>query len=140
MASTGLKIAFGVMIGVTLTGALLSHVSAPSQPSTSATSSRHVNESSPEPAPSQEVRPAPQRTSDNKATPAPEVVSDDSTAVAQAKGTVAFIIGLNGYHCVEIINVQDAGSGVYDVTCITDHHSHQATYMVNSETNDVAKI
>jgi hypothetical protein len=40
----------------------------------------------------------------------------------------------------KIVDANDAGSGVYDVTCITDHHGHQAIYMVNSRTNDVAKI
>jgi hypothetical protein len=64
----------------------------------------------------------------------------DAAAVSEAQGTVAFIIGLNGYHCIKVINTQDAGSGVYDVTCIIDHHGHQATYMVNSRTNDVAEI
>jgi hypothetical protein len=139
VASTGLKIAFGLVIGVTLTGALLSHVSAPPQPSTSVVTSGQVNESSPEPTP-QQAAPAPRAASDNESAPDMKTASEDPVAVAQAKGTVAFIIGLNGYHCIKIINVQDATSGVYDVTCITDHHGHQATYMVNSATNDVAKI
>jgi hypothetical protein len=64
----------------------------------------------------------------------------DAAQVSEAAGTVAFIIGLNGYHCIRVIDAQDAGSGVYDVTCVTDHHGHQATYMVNSRNNDVARI
>jgi hypothetical protein len=63
-----------------------------------------------------------------------------SADVEQAKGAVAFIIGLNGYHCIDVIDTQSAGSGVYDVTCIIDHHGHRATYMVNSRTNDVAEL
>jgi hypothetical protein len=63
-----------------------------------------------------------------------------SADVEKAEGTVAFIIGLNGYHCIKVIDAQAAGSGVYDVTCITDHHGHEATYMVNSRTNDVAEL
>ena len=75
----------------------------------------------------------------------PESTSSDAPApspadVSEAEGTVAFIIGLNGYHCIKVIDVQAAGSGVYDVTCVTDHHGHRAIYMVNSRTNDVAEI
>jgi hypothetical protein len=64
----------------------------------------------------------------------------DSAAVSRAEGTVAFIIGLNGYHCIKVIDAHKASSTLYDVTCITDHHGHQATYMVNAETNDATKI
>lgn len=66
--------------------------------------------------------------------------ASSSSDVSEAAGTVALIIGLNGYDCIKVIDTQNAGSGVYDVTCVTDHHGHQATYMVNSRNNDVAKI
>jgi hypothetical protein len=72
--------------------------------------------------------------------PSPDTSGPSSADVAEAEGTVAFIIGFNGYHCIKVIDAQAAGSGVYDVTCITDHHGHRATYMVNSRTNDVAEI
>ncbi|MFL6758564.1 MAG: hypothetical protein ACJ8FR_01160 [Sphingomonas sp.] len=63
-----------------------------------------------------------------------------SADVSKAQGTVAFIIGLNGYHCVKVIDAHKATSTLYDVTCITDHHGHQTTYMVNAETNDATPI
>jgi len=64
----------------------------------------------------------------------------DSREVAEAKQTVAYIIGLNGYNCLKVTDVEDASAGVYDVTCVTDHHGHHAIFMVNSRTNDVARI
>lgn len=80
------------------------------------------------------------RTETNADSGSSDAKAPDAAAVSEAEGTVAFIIGLNGYHCIKVIDAQDAGSGVYDVTCITNHHGHKATYMVNARTNDVAEI
>ncbi|MFL6727877.1 MAG: hypothetical protein ACJ8FS_15385 [Sphingomicrobium sp.] len=64
----------------------------------------------------------------------------DSAALSEAEGTVAYIVGLNGYHCIKVIDAHKASSVLYDVTCVTDHHGHQTTYMVNAETNDATPI
>lgn len=61
--------------------------------------------------------------------------------VDKAASTVAFIIGLNGYHCIKVIDVQQTeSSSLYGVACLTDHHGHRTNYMVNAETNDVTEI
>jgi hypothetical protein len=86
----------------------------------------------------------PQATAQTETQTASATASDasasDSAEVSQAEGAVAFIIGLNGYHCIKVIDAHKATSNLYDVTCITDHHGHQTTYMVNSETNDATPI